>query len=94
MLVCREITKRFETLSFASVGELLRMDLVAARGELTCVIGPAPEAAPPARTGLAGAEIARLLADELPPAQAARLAARITGEPRAELYAAAAHGEE
>lgn len=85
LLVCRELTKRFETLSFGTVGELLHDDVVLDRGEFTCLLGPAtPRAA--AGVGPEPISLIKVLAAELPPAQAARLAARITGHPRAELY--------
>ena len=89
LLVCRELTKRFESLSFGTVEELLLRDAVVYRGEFTCVLGPAT--AQPSGEAVPGDALSVLeaLAAELPPAQAARLAARITGRPRAELYAVA-----
>ena len=82
MLICRELTKRFETLSFATVGELLDGATVLDRGEFTCVLAPAPAAA----TAPTAELVIETLASELAPGQAARLAAKITGRPRAELY--------
>ena len=81
LLVCRELTKRYETVRLAAVAEHLA-DLNAPRGEFCCVLDAA--AAPP--SGLEADDVLRALADELPPAQAARLAARITGKPRAALF--------
>jgi 16S rRNA (cytidine1402-2'-O)-methyltransferase len=83
LLVCRELSKRFETLSFGSVGELLAAGVVLDRGEFTCILAPT-EAAEPSLEA-ADAVLATLLA-ELPPGQAARLAAKISGASRAELY--------
>ena len=86
LLICRELTKRFETLSFGTVDELLATRIVLDRGEFTCVLAPAGA---PADGGTATADavkVVKALAVELPPAQAARLASRITGRPRAELY--------
>lgn len=84
----RELTKTFETLRAATLGEL--RDWVAAdpdqrRGEIVLVVagferpageGPAPEAV----------RVLGLLAEELPLKQAAQLASRITGEKRNALY--------
>ena len=86
LLICRELTKRFETLTFGTVDEILATGIVLDRGEFTCVLAPARA---PADGGTASADavnVVKALAAELPPAQAARLASRITGRPRAELY--------
>lgn len=83
MLICRELTKRFETLSFGTVDEILATGTVLDRGEFTCVLAPAQARADDDRDVAA---VVNALAAELPPAQAARLASRITGRPRAELY--------
>lgn len=86
LLICRELTKRFETLSFGSVDEILANGTVLDRGEFTCVLAPARRQ-PDGDAGQPGvAAVVEALAAELPPAQAARLASRITGRPRAELY--------
>ncbi len=90
LLIARELTKKFE--------ELARMPLSKARdwllaqphrqqGEFVLVLGPdastrAPDAAEAER-------ILGILLKELPASDAARLAARITGVPRATLYAVA-----
>lgn len=86
MLICRELTKRFETLSFATVDEILANGTVLDRGEFTCVLAPAQTHADRDAAHPAVAEVIEALVAELPPAQAARLASRITGRPRAELY--------
>ena len=84
ILICRELTKRFETLSFVTVGQALGDGIVLDRGELTCILAPGQDRA----KGVASstADVVGVLASELPPAQAARLASRITGEPRSALY--------
>lgn len=86
MLICRELTKRFETLSFGTVDEILANGTVLDRGEFTCVLAPAQALADRDAARPAVAAVVEALAAELPPAQAARLASRITGQPRAELY--------
>ena len=87
LLVCRELTKRFETLSFGTVSGILADTPILDRGEFTCILAPATVSD---RAALAAGgppdTVIRVLAAELPPAQAARLAAKITGRPRAELY--------
>ena len=85
LLLCRELTKAYETIAFGSVAEHLEQLPPAPRGEFVGVLAPAP-AAPPAEDGEA---VLRVLCAELPAAQAARLAAKITGRPREALYALA-----
>ncbi|UCG73124.1 MAG: 16S rRNA (cytidine(1402)-2'-O)-methyltransferase [Chromatiales bacterium] len=85
--LCRELTKRHETIqrgTLAELRELRRSDEGADRGELTLVVGGQL-----ADRGPADAELERifgLLVQELPPGRAAALAARITGAKRADAY--------
>ena len=88
LLICRELTKRFETLSFGTVDELLN-DLVVYRGEFTCVLAPAAPNRDDDSVQADAVAVLEALCKELPPAQAARLAARITGRSRTELYGVA-----
>lgn len=81
LLICRELTKRYETIRFAIVAEHLA-ELDVPRGEFCCVLAAAPER----HSGLDADDVLRTLAKELPAAQAARLAARITGQPRVALF--------
>ena len=86
ILLCRELTKLHESLAVAPVSEFAaNVDRVPERGEFVCVLAPGTPKPPPD----AAAELLAALLDELPPARAARVAARITGRPRAELYSLA-----
>ena len=81
LLLCRELTKRHETIRFATVAEhLAGMDTP--RGEFCCVLEGTT--AQPSRFD--ADDVLHALADELPAGQAARLAARITGASRATLF--------
>jgi len=80
ILVCRELTKMFETISFASVSNTAA-SLDRAKGEFVCILAGSTQSALSM-----GDEVVSVLAKELPAAQAARLAARLTGEPRELLY--------
>jgi 16S rRNA (cytidine1402-2'-O)-methyltransferase len=88
IVIARELSKKFE--------EVARMKLAAAadwlaagphrqQGEFVLVLGPGEE-----RRSTADAErVLRVLLQALPAAEAAKLAAKITGAPRKELYALA-----
>lgn len=84
--VARELTKLHESVYYGSLAEV-RQQLAADpghdKGEFTVVVAGAPE------NVVAEAELARVvevLAAELPPAQAATLAARLTGAARRDAY--------
>lgn len=85
VLICRELTKLHETTSFGTVNELLASDTVLDRGEFVCILSPRPQATPRHD----GDAVVDVLSDELPAAQAARLASKITGLPRRRLYSRA-----
>jgi 16S rRNA (cytidine1402-2'-O)-methyltransferase len=85
--VAREISKRFETTYRGTLAELAlraRQDADMTRGEIVIVV----HRAPPAVAGDAGEadRVLRALIGEMPVSQAARVAARLTGRPRKELY--------
>ena len=82
LLLCRELTKLHETLSVGTVAGLLASPTIMDRGEFACILAPAP-AADESPSDLAVVDV---LAAELPPGQAARLAAKITGASRRTLY--------
>ena len=86
--VCRELTKRFETVLFGPVRLVLGQvasDADQRRGEFVLVVAGADRPEPRRQEAI---ELARELARELPASKAARIAARITGVPRRELFAA------
>ena len=95
ILLCRELTKLHETTTLGVVSEFVAdPERVREQGEFICVLAPDPAPKPP---DSAESLLAALL-EELPPARAARVAARITGRARSELYALATslapqHGE-
>lgn len=81
IVVCRELTKMFETIvhgTVASVADALETP----KGEFVCILDGCGQEIPP----LSGGEVLRVLLEELPPSRAARLAARLTGADRSELY--------
>lgn len=83
----RELTKRFETTYYGTLDELARRaakDADMARGEIAIVVAGATAAHTIA--DLDAQKMLRVLAEELPPAQAAKLCAKITGAKRSELY--------
>ncbi len=85
VFVARELTKRFETCLVGTAAELVeKMDAAEQwRGEVVCILeGVADQAA-----GVAEQQrVMRILAEELPPTQAARIGARILGVKKKDLY--------
>ena len=81
IVVCRELTKMFETIVHGTVASIAD-GMEIAKGEFVCIIAGMDEESPL----LAGGEVLDVLLEELPPSRAARLAARLTGADRAELY--------
>jgi 16S rRNA (cytidine1402-2'-O)-methyltransferase len=91
VVVARELTKKFETIAsmpLADAADWVAADANRARGEFVLIVDR--------RSGVASAEgagaplaverLLRALADELPPARAARVAAAATGLARETLY--------
>lgn len=86
VMLARELTKMYETLYLGSVEELRERFLrEEPRGELVLVIGKA-EPATPGGVSKATEDLLRVLLAELPASQAARLAAKATGESRGATY--------
>lgn len=86
VVVARELTKLYETIIDQPLGRLLQTmtaDNNQQRGEFVVMV-----AASENRVTLPGSveRVLQILADEMPPNQAARVAARISGQPKRELY--------
>jgi 16S rRNA (cytidine1402-2'-O)-methyltransferase len=85
--VARELTKQFETMYYGTAKELVAratQDSDMNRGEIVIVVaGATPQAR---ATSLDTDKVLRTLLEEIAPAQAAKLAAKLTGEKRSELY--------
>jgi 16S rRNA (cytidine1402-2'-O)-methyltransferase len=85
-VVARELTKQFETIYYGSAQELCdraQGESDMSRGEIVIVVAGATDAS---STTLEVDTVLRVLLSELPPAQAAKLTARLTNAPRDELY--------
>ncbi len=86
--VSRELTKRFETTYSGSLSELADLatrDENFARGEIVIVVAGATREESDA-VALDAEQLLRALLEELSPAQAAKIAARISGAKRNDLY--------
>jgi 16S rRNA (cytidine1402-2'-O)-methyltransferase len=86
--LARELTKLFETIHECALGDAaawMAADANRARGEFVLIVHGAPPAKDDARMR-EGTRVLALLMDEMPASGAARLAARITGARRSELY--------
>jgi 16S rRNA (cytidine1402-2'-O)-methyltransferase len=89
--ISRELTKRFETTYSGTLAELstaAERDHDMARGELVIVVSGTP-AGGGAALELDADSLLRALLQELSPSQAAKIAARLTGSKRSDLYEAA-----
>ncbi|NNE05622.1 MAG: 16S rRNA (cytidine(1402)-2'-O)-methyltransferase [Xanthomonadales bacterium] len=85
--VCRELTKQFETVlrgSLADVIETVKSDRNQRKGEFVVVVKGSDET----DSEVDGLTLARALLEYLPPAQAARVAAKVGSGSRREIYAA------
>jgi len=85
--VAREITKRFESVyrgTVATLAEQSLRDPDMSRGEIVIVVGGATEQVAPEDAEVD--QLLRALLAELPVSQAAKVAARVSGRPRKQLY--------
>ena len=86
-VVCRELTKHFESTYDGTLDDLVRVsaeDADVSRGEIVLVVSGAAKQI--AATMLDAEQLLQALLDELTPSQAAKIAARLTGEKRGDLY--------
>lgn len=89
--VSRELTKRFETTytgTLGQLGEIAEKNADMARGEIVIIVSGNTAQASSAQSFNAD-QLLRTLLEELPPSQAAKIAAKLTGEKRSDLYARA-----
>ncbi len=89
VFIARELTKRFETTGWHTIGEALAViknDSNQARGEFVLIF---PAAATEAANISSALPVLEMLLAELPPAKAAKLASKITGIDKDSLYNAA-----
>ncbi len=85
--VCRELTKQFETVLRGGLGELAQRvasESNQQKGEFVIVVAGHEAAAE--QQHAQGLDLARALLEHLPASQAAKVAARISGAPRRDLY--------
>ena len=90
VVIARELTKKFETIVALPAGEIDGWRIANAerlRGEFVIVVAGAASA--PTQSFVDAQKLLKSLLEELPPAKAAKLAAKITGESREVLYALA-----
>lgn len=89
--VSRELTKRFETTytgTLAQLSEIAAQDADMSRGEIVIIASGNPSP-PSSAHALNADQLLRALLEELSPSQAAKIAAKLTGEKRSDLYARA-----
>jgi 16S rRNA (cytidine1402-2'-O)-methyltransferase len=89
--VSRELTKRFETTysgTLAQLSEIAARNADMSRGEIVIIVSGNP-APPSSAQALNADQLLRALLEELSPSQAAKIAAKLTGEKRSDLYARA-----
>jgi 16S rRNA (cytidine1402-2'-O)-methyltransferase len=86
MVIARELTKKFEEVARLKLGEAaawLQARREREQGEFVLVLAPGEEKRAPS---VDADRVLELLLETLPPSEAAKLAARITGSPKNELY--------
>jgi 16S rRNA (cytidine1402-2'-O)-methyltransferase len=88
-VLARELTKTFETVSSGTLAQLATMladGTEPAKGEFVVVVGSSPDNGPEEKVSVESRRVLEILAAELPPSQAAKLTAAITGAKRKQLY--------
>ncbi len=90
VVICRELTKRHEEIVSLAIDGLVgwvEANASHLRGEFVVLVAGTSTKTP--ESALDATTLMRALVAELPPARAAKVAARVTGLPRSELYALA-----
>ena len=85
VVVCRELTKRFEEVVRGTASSLADRYAEPPKGEITLVLGPAPESAALGEDAAAAA-VAELVAAGTPRKVAVEVVSRLTDMPRNDLY--------
>jgi 16S rRNA (cytidine1402-2'-O)-methyltransferase len=83
IVIARELSKKFEEVARLPLGEAVKWIETRQHGEFVLVLSPG-EPRPP--TAIDAERVLDVLLESLSPSEAARLAARITGLPKRELY--------
>jgi 16S rRNA (cytidine1402-2'-O)-methyltransferase len=86
-VICRELTKRFETIlrgDLEGLQKAIAADPDQEKGEFVILVAGDPGQA----SSIDGLELAQALREHIPASQAARVAARVTGGSRREIYRA------
>jgi 16S rRNA (cytidine1402-2'-O)-methyltransferase len=86
VVVCRELTKRFEEIARGTAAELAERFGAPPKGEITLVLGPAAARDDAGGEGRALVAVAELVAAGVPRKPAAEIVARLTGIPKNRLY--------
>jgi 16S rRNA (cytidine1402-2'-O)-methyltransferase len=95
LLIARELTKRFETIETVAAENLVaHVAATEPRGEYVLVVEPAQTEAVPAELDAMARRWLAAIAEVLPPARAAAVAAQATGLPRDVLYRELTRGRE
>lgn len=87
VVIARELTKKFETVTTLNAGEIeawIPVNAERMRGEFVIVVAGAAQAT--SASSFEARALLKVLLQELPPAKAAKVAAKITGESRQTLY--------
>jgi len=88
VVVCRELTKRFEEVVRGSAAEIAERFAGGTKGEITLVVGPVPIGGDIADEGEALRAVEELVAAGTPRRTAAEVVSRLSGVPRNRLYRA------
>ncbi len=89
LVICRELTKTFETSMHGTAADLLsrlETDPNQQKGEFVILFGPVVKASNTGTVSPATKKLFTILCEELPASRAAKLTAKITGAPRKSIF--------